>query len=281
MATTSLTALRRFAGFAFSLTLFSLCLAGLAKGQGSPLVTASSAAGLSHPTGWGTIQETAIDQAGDWFVVDYANGALYEFPAGGGAAITVAGASPTASLGGGYQNPVVLIDPGNNLYLGANWNNCLLLFPWNAATKTWTGLTDGGAKDLSPSNPTTTMCTNSGSNNEAQAWAQYSVSDLTGSGLGYFQPWAVAVGNNNNLIIGDQGGSNGIDVRGQRPPDGIGHRLRASPRVRSPSRRIPKGMSSLLRTVEPPASLKSRRTRRTGSIRVTRALFVWTPIFLP
>ena len=216
MATTSFTVIRRVAGFAFTLALFSLCLVGIAAGQGSPLVTASSAAGLSHPTGWGTIQESAIDQAGDWFVVDYANGALYEFPAGGGPAIVIAGASPSASLGGGYQNPVVAIDPGNNLYLGANWNNCLLLFPWNAATKTWTGLTtpDGGGNVLSPSNPTTTMCTNSGNNNELEAWAQYTVTDLTGSGLGYFQPWAVAVGNNNNLIIGDQGGSNGIDVRG-------------------------------------------------------------------
>ena len=216
MATTSFIVLRRFAGFAFTLMLLSLCLTGLATGQGSPLVTASSAAGLSHPTGWGTIQESAIDQAGDWFVVDYANGALYEFPAGGGAAIVIAGASPSASLGGGYQNPVVAIDPGNNLYLGANWNNCLLLYPWNATTKTWTGLTapDAAGNLLSPSNPTTTMCTNSGAKNEPEAWAQYSVTDLTGSGLGYFQPWAVAVGNNNDLIIGDQGGSNGIDVRG-------------------------------------------------------------------
>lgn len=216
MATTSFTVIRRFAGFAFALMLVGLCLTGAAAGQGSPLVTASSAAGLSHPTGWGTIQETALDQAGDWFVVDYANGALYEFPAGGGAAIVIAGASPSASLGGGYQNPVIVVDPGNNIYLGANWNNCLELFPWNAATKTWTGLTapDPASNILSPSNPTTTICTNSGNNNEAEAWAQYSVTDLTGSGLGYFQPWAVAVGNNNNLIIGDQGGSAGIDVRG-------------------------------------------------------------------
>ena len=90
MATTSFTVMRRFAGFAFTLTLFGLCLTGMASGQGSPLVTASSAAGLSHPTGWGTIQETAIDQAGDWLVVDYANGGVYEFPAGGGAAIASA-----------------------------------------------------------------------------------------------------------------------------------------------------------------------------------------------
>ena len=180
MATTSFTVLRRFAGFAFTLMLFSLCLTGLASGQGSPLVTASSAAGLNHPTGWGTIQETAIDHAGDWLVVDWANGALYEFPVGGGAAITLGAPTPTPSLGGGYQNPVVAIDPGNNLYLAANYNNCLVMFPWNAATGTWTGLNDGGANDLSPSNPTTTMCTNSGKNNESEAWAQYSIPDLTG-----------------------------------------------------------------------------------------------------
>jgi len=61
MATTSFIVLRRFAGFAFTLMLLSMCLTGMATGQGLPLVTASSAAGLSHPTGWGTIQETAID----------------------------------------------------------------------------------------------------------------------------------------------------------------------------------------------------------------------------
>jgi hypothetical protein len=207
MATTSFTVLRRFAGFAFTLMLVGLCLTGAAVGQGSPLVTASSAAGLNHPTGWGTIQDTAIDQAGDWLVVDYANGALYEFPVGGGAAITLAGASPSASLGGGYQNPAIVIDPGNNLYLGANWNNCLVLFTWNAITKTWTGLNDGAANDLSPSNPTTTICTNSGSKNESQAWAQYGIPDLTGNSIGYFQPWAVAIGINNDLVVGEQGGS--------------------------------------------------------------------------
>ena len=212
MATTSFTTLRRFAGYAFTLMLISMCLTGLATGQGSPLVTASSAAGLSHPTGWGTIEDSAIDQAGDWFVVDYANGGLYEFPASGGAAIVLGSVTPSASLGGGYQNPVITIDPGNNLYLSANWNNCLLLFPWNATTKTWTGLNDGGPNDLSPSNPTTTMCTNSGSNNEPEAFAQYGVTDLSGNGIGYFQPWAVAIGNNSDLIVGEQGGSLGAAV---------------------------------------------------------------------
>jgi hypothetical protein len=213
MGTTSFTALRRFAGFAFTLMLLSTCLTGLAKGQGSPLVTASAAAGLSHPTGWGTILDTAMDQAGDWWVVDWANGALYEFPVAGGPAIVVAGATPSASLGGGYQNPGIIFDPGNNLYLEANYNNCIVMFPWNAATQTWTGLNDGGAKDLSPANPTTTMCTNSGNNNEAEAWAQYNVADLTGEGLGYFQPWGMAIGINNTIVVGDTGGNEAADIR--------------------------------------------------------------------
>jgi hypothetical protein len=215
MATTSFTVIRRFAGYAFALMLLSLCMTGLATGQGSPLVTASSAAGLNHPTGWGTIQQTAIDKAGDWLVVDYANGALYEFPVGGGAAIVLAPASPSASLGGGYQNPGIAIDPGNNLYLEANWNNCIVMFPWNAAKGMWTGLNtaDSAGNLLSPSNPTTTICTNSGSKNEIEAWAQYSVADLTGTGLaGWFQPWAIAIGNNDNLMVGTQSGNDGLAI---------------------------------------------------------------------
>ncbi len=110
------------------------------------------------------------------------------------------------------------VDPGNNLYLGANWNNCIVEFPWNAATSTWTGLNDGGANDLSPANPTTTMCTNSGNNNEPEAFAQYGITDLTGAGIitnyGYFQPWAITIGINNSLIIGLQGGNNGPDIQG-------------------------------------------------------------------
>lgn len=213
MATTSFIGIRRFAGFAIAL-LFCLTLSGNAAAQGTvPLVTVSSAAGLSHPTGWGAIQQSAMDSFGDWFVVDYSNGALYEFPAGGGAAITLAPPSPSASLGGGYQNPGIAIDPNNNIFLEANWNNCLVFFPYNSSTGTWTGLNDGGANDLGPSNPTTTMCTNSGKNNEPEAWAQYGVADLTGTGLpGYFQPWGLAIGNNNNLIFGDNGGNDGIAI---------------------------------------------------------------------
>ena len=203
MATTLFTALRRLAGYASTLMLVSLCLTGAAAGQGSPLVTASSAIGLSHPTGWGAIQQTAIDSFGDWWVVDYANGTVYEFPAGGGAAIDISGIK---GLSGGYQNPGIAIDPGNNIYLEANWNNCLVMFPFNATSGMWTGLTtpDGAGNLLTPSNPTTTICTNSGNNNELEAFAQYGLTDQTTLFPGWYQPWGIAIGNNDNLIIGTQ-----------------------------------------------------------------------------
>lgn len=200
MVATSSTHLRRLAGFASALVLVSLCLTGLAAGQGSPLVTASSAAGMSHPTGWGQIQQTAINSNGDWVVVDYVNGAVYEFPAGGQAAITLVAA---AGLGGGYENPAVVIDPNNNLYLGANWNNALVMFPWNSATNTWTGLSA-----VVPSTyPTTAICTNSGKGNGTNCWAQYGIS---GYSQGYFQPWGMAIGINNTMLIGNQNSNNFI-----------------------------------------------------------------------
>ncbi|HWE85233.1 MAG TPA: Ig-like domain repeat protein [Terracidiphilus sp.] len=200
--TTSSNALHRIAGFAFML-LLCLCLCAAAEGQGSsPLVTASTASGLSHPSGWGVIQQTAIDANGDLLVVDFANGALYEFPAGGGAAITLV---PPAGLGsiGGYQNPALLIDPANNVYVGANWNNCLLEYPYDAKTQTWDGLSD-----LTASNPSTTVCPNSTEGTSPYVFAHY---NLSGTGYpGYFQPWGVAVGNSSNMIIGAQNSGNFI-----------------------------------------------------------------------
>ncbi len=214
MATSSFTALRRLAGFAIALMLFSLCLSEVAAGQGTvPLVTATSAVGLSHPTGFGQIYQTAIDSFGDWWVIDTGNAALYEFPAGGGAAILVGG------IGGlsGNQNLGIAIDPNNNIYLEGDWNNALLMFPYNAAAGNWTGLTDGASTDLSAANPTTDICTNSGTGNEPNCWAQYSIPDLTGSGIignyGYFQPWGIAIGNNGNLIVANHGGNNGEDIQ--------------------------------------------------------------------
>lgn len=203
MATFSLTTVRRLAGFAFTLTLICLCLTGAAFGQGTPLVTATAASGLAHPTGWGQIQQSAIDSMGDWFVVDYVNGSVYEFPAVGGAAVSISGVK---GLGGGYENPAIAIDPNNNIYLGANWNNGIVMFPYVASTNSWTGLST-----LSPSNPTIDFCTNSGKGNLAQCWAQYGLSAPASSAFpGYFQPWGLAIGANDTLLVGNQNSGNFI-----------------------------------------------------------------------
>ncbi len=212
MAITSLTALRRFAGTTFTLMLFSLCLTGVVVGQGSPLVTASAPAGLAHPIGWGTIRDSAIDSIGDWFVVDYSNGALYEFPAGGGPVITLGAAGPSGFAGsvGQGNNPGIAIDPNNNLYLEANWNNCIVMFPY-IGSNMWAGLNSPNPDTLSLSNPTTTICTNSGTGSEAASFAQYGLSAPAGSGFpGYFQPWGIAIGNSDNLIVGNQNSGNYI-----------------------------------------------------------------------
>ena len=74
------------------------------------------------------------------------------------------------------------------------------MFPWDPVAKVWTGLST-----MTPGNPSTSICTNSGAGNQANAWAQSNISDETG-GLWpwWYQPWGIAIGNNNNLIIGTQ-----------------------------------------------------------------------------
>ena len=109
--------MRRFAGFAFTLMLFSLCLTGAAIGPRFAAGDGQFRGRLESPHWMGDDRGLGDRSAGDWFVVDYANGGLYEFPAGGGAAIVLGSVTPSASLGGGYQNPVITIDPGNNIYL--------------------------------------------------------------------------------------------------------------------------------------------------------------------
>ena len=174
MATTSSTAPRWLAGFVSTL-LFALCLSVQALGQGTPLVTASSSAGLSHPTGFGSIVGTAIDQNGDWVVVDNRTLPVYEFPAGGGAAITLAAPNSLATGYGNGGNPGVVIDPNNNIYFEANYNNAIVMFPWDPASSTWTGL-----DSMTAANPSTAICTNSGKNNLANCWAQYGIGGYSG-----------------------------------------------------------------------------------------------------
>ena len=184
MAITSFTALRRFAGSAFVLMLLGFCLTGAAIGQAPP-VAATAPLGLNHPTGWSTIQQTAIDTNGDWLVEEYPDGGLFEFPANGASMTTLV---PLGGLGGSYNNSLVLLDPANNLYVGGNWNNCMLEFPYNAATDSWTNLSV-----LTKSNPSSALC----NGNTAPSFAQYSI---FGFSPYYFQPWGATIGLNNSIL---------------------------------------------------------------------------------
>ena len=199
MGTTSFTNVRRFAVVAISL-LFSLCLVGKAVGQDpAPLVTASSANGLDHKTGstWGAIQQTAIDANGDWLVVDTANSAVYEFPAGGGPAVVLAA---PGSLGGGWSNPGIAIDPGNNLYLEANWNNCLLMFPWDPVAQAVDRLVHDDARQSFDQH---LHQFRDGKPGQCLGAVKH-LGQPGGLWPWWYQPWGIAIGNNNNLIIGTQ-----------------------------------------------------------------------------
>jgi hypothetical protein len=185
MATKSFTALRRIAGVVLSVLLTGAGL-GMGAAAQAPAVIPAAVTTLSHSTGWGTVYQSALDMQGDWLVVDYSKGALYEFPAGGGAAIALI---PAGGLGS-YQNPGVAVDSQNNLYLEGNWSNCLLRFPYDPATKTWPGLA--------------TITSSAASSNCAAPynWAQYGV--LPSSWNWGFQPWGLAVDKDDNLVVANQ-----------------------------------------------------------------------------
>ncbi|MGA7158739.1 MAG: Ig-like domain repeat protein [Acidobacteriaceae bacterium] len=199
MLTKSYTSLRRMSAYALTLLLFLVAYGqGAAAQATTPLVTASFPQGLTPPTGLGTVFQTALDTYGDLLVVDFANGALYEYPANGGAVVTLvaAGGLPT------YANPGIAIDSTNNLYIEANYNNCLLKFSYDTSTSSWDGLST-----VTPANPTTSVCPNNGGGTSPYIFAQYGI---TGLPNGYFQPWAITTDANNNLIINAQNSGNFI-----------------------------------------------------------------------
>lgn len=184
---------------ASALVLFCMSFGkGAAAQATTPVVTASYAQGLTPPTGLGQVFQTALDSYGDLLLVDWANGALYEYPANGGAVVTLvaAGGLPT------YANPGIAIDSTNNLYIEANYNNCLLKFSYDTTTSTWVGLST-----VTPANPTTYVCPNNGSGTSPYIFAQYGINGVPN---GYFQPWAIATDSHNNLIITAQNSGNFI-----------------------------------------------------------------------
>src|ERR1700761_771464 len=154
MLTKSYISLRRLTAYALTLLLFCVSFGKGAKAQATtPVVTGSFATTLTAPSGLGTVYQTALDSFGDLVVVDYSNAGLYEYPVGSTAPVTLV---PTGGLGG-YANPGIAIDSNNNLYIEANYNNCLLRFPYNASMKTWDGLST-----LSATNTSAALCPGSG-----------------------------------------------------------------------------------------------------------------------
>ena len=166
-----------------------------APSQTVPTVTSSTSTGLAHsnPSSMGNLAASGLTTSGDWLVQDFANGALYEFPANGGSMITLLAAG---SLGG-YQDPGFAIDSNNTLYLEGNWANCVLSFAYDPTTKTWPGLSAVNTA-VSPNNATQS-CPGQyviiGGNYPYQYWP----ADLNAR---YVQPKGMVTDHNNNLIIG-------------------------------------------------------------------------------
>ncbi|MGA2373506.1 MAG: hypothetical protein ABSG11_22850, partial [Candidatus Korobacteraceae bacterium] len=137
MATTSFTALRRFAGFGFALLLFSIGLCVDATGQGaSPLVTSSAVNGLTPPSSVGAIWQTAVSSHGDFAVMDFDLGVVYVYPSNGGAMQTL-----TSPINGGccWSDGGIAIDQWDNLYLNSNWAwaSTAVRVPYDPVNHTW------------------------------------------------------------------------------------------------------------------------------------------------
>ncbi len=173
-------------------TLLLLC--GTAKGAAAQTtasaVTPSFATALTPPTGLGTIGQSAVDVYGDLVFVDHTNDAVYEYPVGGGAVITLVAPGGLANGYGSGANPGIVIDSQNAIYLEGNYSNCLLRFPYSPSTNSWPGLA------------TLTMTTPSSNCAAPYNFAQYGL--ISNVSPNYFQPQALAIDANNNIFVTTQ-----------------------------------------------------------------------------
>ncbi len=176
-----------------ALTMLLVAVSGKGAGaQGTPPATVANVTTPITTTGVGSVLQSVVDNYGNWLFVDWANGALYEYPANGTSLLTLSGPGTLGGVGG-YQNPTVVIGANNDLYLAGNYSNCLLRFPYSASTQTWPGLAT-----LTTSNQAPNVC-----GTAPYSFAQYGL-NVTGGFAGYFQPWGVTVDKSNTLIIADQ-----------------------------------------------------------------------------
>jgi len=147
MATTSLNALRRFAGSVFTLLFTGACICVGAAGQ-LPLVTSSVINSLPAPPTDGAWWQTAVSSHGDFLIADFEDAALYQYPAGGGAPITLL-AGGSLGPGGMWANIGVAVDQFDNIYLDNNWNGGIQIIPYNPATHTWNVAADAVSNPIS------------------------------------------------------------------------------------------------------------------------------------
>ena len=148
----SFVSLCRFSGFTLTVVLLAAGLSAGAQAQTAPAAIASFAAGVNHTNAatsstignLGTIANLATDSFGDVLAVDAKNGALYEFPAGGGDAIVLvaagglAGTPVNVTVSSAIVTPGIAIDSANNLYIEGG--SCVLMYPYDSTTNTWDAL---------------------------------------------------------------------------------------------------------------------------------------------
>ncbi len=201
----SFMSLCRFSGFTLSLVFLAACLCAGAQAQTAPAAIASFAVGVNHATAansscassctigtLGTIANLATDSFGDVLAVDAKNGALYEFPAGGGDAIVLVaagglvGTPVNVTSSSAIVTPGIAIDPANNLYIeGAS---CVLEYPYDSTTQTWDALSV-----LNSGSTSATVCGPTGA-----APTFYNFGTKT-------QPWGIAIDTSSSspsLVVG-------------------------------------------------------------------------------
>jgi hypothetical protein len=201
----SFMSLCRFSGFTLTVVFLAACLCAGAQAQTAPAAIASFAAGLNHATApnsscassctigtLGTIANVATDSFGDVLAVDAKNGALYEFPAGGGQAIILVaagglvGTPVNVTASSAIVTPGIAIDPANNLYIEGG--SCVLKYPYDSTTQTWDALSA-----LNSGSTSATVC---GSTGVAPTFYNFGATK---------QPWGIAVNTSSSspsLVVG-------------------------------------------------------------------------------
>ena len=199
MLNKSFMSLCRFSGLTLPVLLLAAYLSAGAQAQTAPAAVASFAIGVNHATApnpncssscsigtLGTIANVATDSYGDLLAVDAENGALYEFPSGGGEAVILVAAG---GLGGtavnGITTPGIAIDPANNLYIEGG--SCILMYPYGTAANPWPAL---ALLNTGPPPTSATVC------GTAQTFYNFGATT---------QPWGIAINTSSSspsLVVG-------------------------------------------------------------------------------